>query len=110
MIEDVVCSSITFPPPQASANDPLLFRPRPNELVSKVMLEEGGEGVESEDDGERGMLNQHLYVPPKVVAVPYAEDKGQGSKMKHKKTHGSVLQELKDELSDAPLEVKVRKS
>ena len=53
------------------------------------------------------MSSQQLYVPPKVVAVPYTDDKGQGSKLKRKRGHGSVLQELKDELSDAPLELKV---
>ena len=62
--------------------------------------------LEGEDD--TGKLRQQLYVPPRVVAVPYDEDKVEGQRSKHKRSRGSVLQELKDELSDAPLELKVR--
>ena len=50
---------------------------------------------------------QQLYVPPRVMAVPYEEDKQEGQTSKRKRSRGSMLQELKDELSDAPLELKV---
>ena len=88
------------------ANDPLHFHPRPNELVSKLEDEDASTGVE-EDDDFGGDTRQQLYVPPRVVAVPYAEDKGETQKLNRKRTRGSVLQELKDELSEAPLELKV---
>ena len=99
--------------PSVAANDPLNFRPRPSELVSKVRLEDDQTVTEADGEVETenesgGMTNQPLYVPPRVVAVPYTEDKGQSSKVKHKKSRGSVLQELKDELSDAPIELQVR--
>lgn len=96
-----------------AANDPLTFRPRPSELVSKVHLEDDQSLSEADGEGEMEndshvMTNQPLYVPPRVVAVPYTEDKGESPKVKHKRSRGSVLQELKDELSDAPIELQVR--
>ena len=94
-----------------SAGDPLHFRPRPGDLVSKVPVDKG-EGS-SDEDGSHGdeegeeTVERQVYVPPKIVAVPYSEDKGRSPKLKHKKGRDSVLQELKDELSDAPVELQV---
>ena len=91
----------------------MTFRPRPSELVSKVQLEddltvtEANGEVETENESG-GMTKQPLYVPLRVVAVPYTEDKGLSPKVKHKRSRDSVLQELKDELSDAPIELQVR--
>ena len=91
-----------------SAGDPLHFGPRPNELVSKIPVDDE-EGGSEDDSGGEGVesVDRQVYVPPKIVAMPYAEDKGQGTKLKHKKNRDSVLQELKDELSDAPIELQV---
>lgn len=99
--------------PSVAANDPLTFRPRPSDLVSKVQMEgnqtvTGTNGEVETDNESGGTTNQPLYVPPRVVAVPYTEDKGLSPKVKHKRNRGSVLQELKDELSDAPIELQVR--
>ena len=100
----------------ASANDPLHFRPRPSELVSKLRdNQRDNEGTASSDsdfdagqDEDTGKWSQQqLYVPPRVVAVPYDNDKEEGQRSKRKRSQSSVLQELKDELSDAPLELKV---
>lgn len=94
----------------ASAGDPLHFRPRPSELISKLKDNQGdNKGAASSDsDVDEGEgKQQQLYVPPRVVAVPYDGDKEEGRRSKHKRSHGSVLQELKDELSDAPLELRV---
>ena len=41
------------------------------------------------------MTNQSLYVPPRVVAVPYTEDKGQNTKVKHKKLVSSITKTQK---------------
>ena len=96
------------------AGDPLYFRPRPSQLISKLKDDKGdNEGAASSDsdvaDGEEdeGRGKGQVYVPPRVVAVPYDDDKEEGRRSKHKRSRGSVLQELKDELSDAPLELKV---
>ena len=95
-----------------STGDALHFRPRPSELVSKLRDDDGdNEGAASSDsdldEGEDMGKRQQLYVPPRVVAVPYEDDRDESHRSKHKRSHGSVLQELKDELSDAPLELKV---
>ena len=95
-----------------SAGDPLHFRPRPSELISKLKDDRDNEGAALSDsdldEGEDSIgKQQQLYVPPRVVAMPYDDDKEENWRLKHKRSHGSVLQELKDELSDAPLELKV---
>ena len=106
----LICS----PPTPVTAGDPLHFRPQPNELVSKLKDNTGdNEGTSSPDsdldEGEEEGTGkqQQLYVPPRVVAVPYDDNKEEGRRSKHKRSHGSLLQELKDEFSDAPLELKV---
>ena len=102
-------------PPSVSAGDPLHFRPQPSKLISKLKDNEGdNEGAVSSDsdldegEDDTGKQRPQVYVPPRVVAMPYDDDKVEGRRSKHKRSHGSVLQELKDELSDAPLELKVR--
>lgn len=98
------------PHPPVPAGDPLYFRPRPSQLISKLKDNEGAASSDSDvTDGEEeeGRGKGQLYVPPRVVAVPYDDHKEEGRRSKHKKSRGSVLQELKDELSDAPIELKV---
>ncbi|THG96778.1 hypothetical protein EW026_g5118 [Hermanssonia centrifuga] len=68
---------------QNIANDPLAFRPNPDNLMNQGMSSED-EGETREDDGDRGRGG--IYRPPKLAAMPYTEP----SKNKEKKRRGPV--------------------
>ncbi|CAB3992367.1 Neuroguidin [Paramuricea clavata] len=83
-------------------NDPLRFKPRPDNLVSKLEEAEDG-GDEEKKPG--------IYVPPKVAAMPYDEDKVSRRRKleetaRRKALSSSLLKELRDEYSEAPEELK----
>lgn len=86
-------------------NDPLRFKPRPENLISKLGPT-ADEGEEEEEDKKPG-----IYVPPKVAAVHY-DDKKVSKRRKLEETarkkalSSSLLKELRDEYSEAPEELK----
>ena len=50
-----------------------------------------------------------LYIPPRVLAVPYHEDKrGSGSLLVPRSQHNQLISELRDELTDFPMETLVK--
>lgn len=94
----------------AAVNDPLRFRPNPSNLVSKLPDENSESDNEEDDEGmsvDDDELSK-LYVPPRVMAMPYQEDtKRTRQHVSSKVVHSSLIQELRDEFTDAPTEVKV---
>ena len=94
-----------------SVNDPLRYKPNPSNLVSKL-ADENSEPNDSDggDDSETsaGDESSKLYVPPRVMAMPYQEDtKRDRQHIRNKAVRSSLIQELRDEFTDAPAEVKV---
>ena len=104
------------------AAHPLQFRPAPHNLVSKVQSDPGpasgagvgcGGGSDSEEGEEEGDMSGGggaLYVPPRVLAMPYKEDLKQQHfvQPKTKSEHHQLLTVLRDECSEFPADVKVR--
>ncbi|XP_003382464.1 PREDICTED: neuroguidin-like [Amphimedon queenslandica] len=83
-----------------SVNDPLNYKPNPNNLVPKI----------KESDGRSIGSNPGKYVPPKVRAMPFEDDTQKEEKKREKKRRkalqSSLVEDLADELSEAPREIK----
>ncbi|XP_071341892.1 neuroguidin [Trachinotus anak] len=100
-------------------NDPLQLRPNPENLISKL-----NESEESEDEAEmkaaaekRGAHSSgRKYVPPKIAPVHYDGDmteadrkKAQLERQRRAALRSSVIQELRQQYSDAPEEIRDRR-
>ncbi|XP_007439857.2 neuroguidin [Python bivittatus] len=97
-------------------NDPLRFKPNPNNLMSKLSDSEDGE--DDEDDGDvknsgketsKGGIRK--YVPPRLVPVHYNETEMEREKKmleqaKRRALSSSIIRELKEQYSDAPEEIR----
>ncbi|CAH0603062.1 unnamed protein product [Chrysodeixis includens] len=97
-----------------SEDDPQTYHANPANLVSKIGDIED-ESSESSDDGDnkKDKTNKsNVYVPPKLAAVHFDEntsrvDSEKKNKEKSKKQYlnSSIMNELREEYSEAPLEV-----
>ena len=92
---------------------PLDFRPAPHNLVSKMQQEPPveDEGGDSEEEGEyMSESGMGVYVPPRMLAVPYKDDtrKRLLANPRSRSEHHKLLSELRNEWSDLPTEVEVR--
>ena len=86
---------------------PLHFKPAPENLISKVASEPEGSGEEDVSGGEGAV---GMYVPPRVVAMPYKEAAQQSTSMpKSQLRKSKLIRELRDEVTDFPTEVEVSK-
>ncbi|XP_034027237.1 neuroguidin [Thalassophryne amazonica] len=97
-------------------NDPLQLRPNPENLISK--LSESGESEdEAEDkgatDNKAASSSGKKYVPPKIVPVHYDGDlteadrkKVQAERQRRAALRSSLIQELRQQYSDAPEEIR----
>ncbi|XP_039982263.1 neuroguidin isoform X2 [Xiphias gladius] len=100
-------------------NDPLQLRPNPENLISKL-----NESEESEDEDERNAASEKRaahssgkkYVPPKIAPVHYDGDMTEADRKKAQAAHqqraalrSSVIQELRQQYSDAPEEIRERR-
>ncbi|KAJ2953707.1 hypothetical protein O0L34_g1327 [Tuta absoluta] len=92
-------------------DDPQSFRANPDNLISKIddSEEDSSEGSDEED---KDKPKSKLYVPPKLAAVHFDEsvsrvDSEKKNKERTKKQflNSSVMRELREEYSEAPLEV-----
>uniref|UniRef100_A0A8C1TLB7 Neuroguidin, EIF4E binding protein n=1 Tax=Cyprinus carpio TaxID=7962 RepID=A0A8C1TLB7_CYPCA len=90
-------------------NDPLHFRPNPQNLVSKD--DKGGNSK-----GEKDPSASRKYVPPRIAPVHYDGDmteadrqREQIDKQKRAALRSSVIQELRQQYSDAPEEIRDRR-
>lgn len=97
-----------------SEDDPQSYHANPSNLVSKIE----GSDAESSDISEEGDSKKekgnksNIYVPPKLAAVHYDDsisrsESEKKSKEKSRKQflNSSVMRELRDEYSEAPVEV-----
>ena len=85
---------------------PLQFRPAPENLISKVALDHEQDSAAESEDERVGGVATGVYVPPKVVAMPYSE----GSTKNFPTTQvekSRLIRELREELTDFPAEVEV---
>ncbi|KAI5633944.1 sas10/Utp3/C1D family domain-containing protein [Phthorimaea operculella] len=92
-------------------DDPQSFRANPDNLISKIddSEEDSSEGSDEED---KDKSKSKVYVPPKLAAVHFDEsvsrvDSEKKNKERSKKQflNSSVMRELREEYSEAPLEV-----
>ncbi|BES88695.1 Sas10/Utp3/C1D family [Nesidiocoris tenuis] len=96
----------------ADKNDPSQFRANP----SSMALEPGDEEDNDEDGGEEDASNNKrsaVYIPPKLSAVHYDGDESRAERRRKiierarkRALQSSVMQELKEEYLDVPVEVK----
>ncbi|XP_062235941.1 neuroguidin [Platichthys flesus] len=100
-------------------NDPLQLRPNPENFASKL-----NESEESEGEGNTTKVSEKTaadsggrkYIPPKIAPVHYDGDlteadrkKAQLDRQKQAALRSSVIQELRQQYSDAPEEIKDRR-
>lgn len=93
--------------------DPQSYQANPANLVSKVDASEdesseaSGDGEDKKDKGNKS----NIYVPPKLAAVHFEESTRIASDKKNKENtrkiniNTSIMRELREEYSEAPLEV-----
>ncbi|XP_053467768.1 neuroguidin [Ictalurus furcatus] len=100
-------------------NDPLHFRPNPENLVSK--LDQSEESDDDDDDGNKKDSGKKVapkarkYVPPKIAPMHYDGDLTEADRQKElvdkrRKAafRSSVIGELRQQYSDAPEEIRER--
>ncbi|KAM8823176.1 neuroguidin [Spinachia spinachia] len=113
-IDKLVRTAITG---SLAENDPLQLRPNPENLISKL-----SDSEESEDEAGVKMENKaahpsgRKYVPPKIAPVHYDGDmteadrtKAQSERQRRAALRSSVIQELRQQYSDAPEEIRDRR-
>ncbi|KAL4616843.1 neuroguidin [Arapaima gigas] len=103
-----------------AANDPLHLRPNPENLISKL-----SESEESEDEGRAAAekcvksepsVGSKKYVPPRIAPMHYEGDETEADRQKElaekrrrAALRSSVIQELRQQYSDAPEEIRDRR-
>ncbi|XP_059182757.1 neuroguidin [Centropristis striata] len=98
-------------------NDPLQLRPNPENLLSKLSESEESEGeAESQTEKKAAPSSGRKYVPPKIAPVHYDGDltdadrkKVQSERQRRAALRSSVIQELRQQYSDAPEEIRDRR-
>lgn len=100
-------------------NDPSNYKARPDQLVSQLQDEEDegtSEGESDEEDttspksGVKPVENK-LYRPPKLTAMPYEDDdvvdkrKKQFERARQRALGSSIIREMKEEFLDTPIEI-----
>ncbi|KAA8580930.1 hypothetical protein FQN60_013888, partial [Etheostoma spectabile] len=98
-------------------NDPLQLRPNPENLISKLSESEESEGeAENKTEKKAAHSSGRKYVPPKIVPVHYDGDmteadkkKAQSERQRRAALRSSVIQELRQQYSDAPEEIRDRR-
>ncbi|XP_077411210.1 neuroguidin [Vanacampus margaritifer] len=94
-------------------NDPLHLRPNPENLISK--LSESEDEEKQTDEMKVVHTSDKKYIPPKIAAVYYDGDlteadkkKVQVDRQRRAALRSSVIQELRQQYSDAPEEIRER--
>ncbi|MED6276890.1 hypothetical protein CHARACLAT_007484 [Characodon lateralis] len=99
-------------------NDPLQLRPNPENLINKLSESEDSEGEENKAaPGKKAAHSSgRKYVPPKIAPVHYDGDmteadrkKAQMERQRRAALRSSVIQELRQQYSDAPEEIRDRR-
>ncbi|KAM9712495.1 neuroguidin [Menidia menidia] len=114
-IDKLVRTAITG---SLAENDPLKLRPNPENLISKLSeSDESGEEDENEASQKKAAHSSgKKYVPPKIAPVHYDGDMTEADKKKalaerqrRAALRSSVIQELRQQYSDAPEEIQERR-
>ncbi|XP_041669549.1 neuroguidin [Cheilinus undulatus] len=113
-IDKLVRTAITG---SLAENDPLQLRPNPENLISKLSESEESDGeAESKTKKKADPSSGRKYVPPKIAAVHYDGDmteadrkKAQAERQRRAALRSSVIQELRQQYSDAPEEIRDRR-
>ncbi|XP_043845894.1 neuroguidin [Dromiciops gliroides] len=98
-----------------SENDPLRFKPRPSNMISKLSSEDDDD--QETEEGQSGVSGKTTkgapkkYIPPRLVPVHYDETEAEREKKlleraKKRALSSSVIRELKEQYSDAPEEIR----
>ncbi|CAL8400343.1 neuroguidin [Gadus morhua] len=100
-------------------NDPLHLRPNPENLMSKLSESEesGGEdGLPSVSEKKTAAFGDRKYIPPKIAPMHYDGDvteadrkKEQQDRLRRSALRSSVIQELREQYSDTPEEIRDRR-
>lgn len=91
-------------------NDPTNYKPNPDNMISQFDDSDASED-DSIEEKKKETDKKSVYVPPKLAAVPYdpegiEDDNRRQSETSRKRSLSSaLLQELKEEYLDAPVEV-----
>ncbi|KAG6459766.1 hypothetical protein O3G_MSEX011593 [Manduca sexta] len=96
-----------------SEDDPQTYHANPANLMSKLDNSEAETSEESDEgDNKKETSKSNIYIPPKLAAVHFDEttskvdsDKKNKEKSRRQFLNSSVMRELRDEYSEAPLEV-----
>ncbi|CAH2988821.1 unnamed protein product [Chilo suppressalis] len=97
-----------------SEDDPQSYHANPANLINKVKSSEDESSEDSDDDGNINdkVKKSNIYIPPKLAAVHYDDslsrtdiDKKNKERSKKQFLNSSVMRELREEYSEAPLEV-----
>ena len=86
------------------SSNPLSFKPNLDNLVNKDEEDEESDGGDDDTKNKQG-----VYVPPRVTAVPYEEEdkmKKKIEKARQRSLNNALLQDLRDEYSEAPEEMR----
>ncbi|XP_061660596.1 neuroguidin [Syngnathoides biaculeatus] len=112
-IDKLVRTAVTGSLPE---NDPLQLRPNPENLMSKLSESEDDD---DDDPAPQKKVNQSSgkkYIPPRIAAVYYDGDmteadkkKAQVERQRRAALRSSVIQELQQQYSDAPEEIRERR-
>uniref|UniRef100_S4RIA6 Neuroguidin n=1 Tax=Petromyzon marinus TaxID=7757 RepID=S4RIA6_PETMA len=96
-------------------NNPLRFKPNPDNMVSKLGDENDEDGEEDDKTTKEDEKKQNRYVPPHIAAMPYTADQDDTEADRQRKRlvdarrralSSSVIRELHEEYSEAPEEIR----
>ncbi|KAK0144630.1 Neuroguidin [Merluccius polli] len=100
-------------------NDPLHLRPNPENLMSKLSESEesnGEDGATAVSEKKTAASGDRKYVPPKIAPMHYDGDmtqtdrkKEQVDRLRRAALRSSVIQELREQYSDTPEEIRDRR-
>ncbi|XP_030624251.1 neuroguidin [Chanos chanos] len=99
-------------------NDPLHFRPNPENLISKLNESEGSDDEEgtANDSEKKAPSAGKKYVPPRIAPMHYDGDLTEADRQKEgadrrrrAALRSSVIQELREQYSEAPEEIRDRR-
>ncbi|XP_044143931.1 neuroguidin [Bufo gargarizans] len=110
-IEKLVRAAVTG---SLAENDPLRFRPNPQNLLSKLEesdKEDSGSDKDESGVGKKSRGNTRKYIPPKLAPVHYDDTEEEKERRileraKKRALSSSVIRELKEQYTDAPEEIR----
>ncbi|XP_017947379.1 neuroguidin isoform X1 [Xenopus tropicalis] len=112
-IDKLVRASVTG---SLGENDPLRFKPNPQNLISKLSEADEGESDSGEDCAESGNAKKpqskvKKYIPPRLAPVHYDDTEAEREhriieRAKKLALSSSTIRELKEQYSDAPEEIR----